>query len=332
MRSFSWAKPPAIVVIGGTHDYLRDREVKNAKLVASKSGLDIIEAYDDAEAVDALTSAGTFGSSCLVVIDAKKADLETVEEIKKTPVKGSCLLLVVPGALSEKKYPAIAPVHGGYRKEHSRPTSRKALKTLAVRFSQAEADRLVGGKGCLPERLAEALVGAAGTDLGVLSFEVQKMSALARSRGEPTINLDMVRSQVRASSDIDMGPLRDALRARSASRVAKELDKIRRRAPDDPLMLMLRAKGGPADLAVSWLQVSIMLRRKASPSEISSRLGIPAWSLERDHLPAAKAWSIPGLRKLVADIAWVDATALRGAPAPWAAFEGALLRACRGTV
>ena len=202
-----------------------------------------------------------------------------------------------------------------------------------MRFSQAEADRLIGGKGCLPERLAEALVGAAGTDLGVLSFEVQKMSALARSRGEPAITLDMVKSQIRASSDIDMGPLRDALRVRNAGRVAKELTRIRRRASEDPLMLMLRAKGGPADMAVSWLQVSILLRKKKSVAEISSRLEIPAWSLERDHIPASKAWTIPALRKLVADIAWVDSTALKGAPAPWAALEGALLSGCsRGSM
>lgn len=333
MRAFSWKSPPALVVIGGTEDYLRDREVRNAKLVASSAGLDVISADDDAEAVDALTSAGTFGTSCLVIIGAKEVHPETVLDLKKNPVKGSGLLIVVPGTLDEKKFPSIAPVHGGYRMEHARPTTKKGLRTLAMRFAQAEADRLVGGKGCLPERLAEALVGAAGHDLGVVSFEIQKMAALARSRGEDSITLDMVKDLLRASSEIDMGPLRDALRARNPKRMAAELSRVRRRAPEDPVMLMLRARGGPADLAVAWLQVSLLLEKKKPLSEISSRLGIPTWSLERDHVVAAKAWTIPALRKLIGDLAWVDSRTLKGAPAPWAAFEGALLSAClKGTM
>ena len=328
MAGMSWRKPPPVVIIGGTEDYLRDREIRNAIRVSRQSGKTVVEANDEGDVLDALSASDTFGIQTLVVIPAKKISPDLVQEHKDSGSKEACILLTVDGALDDSKLPAIAGVHGAYRVEHTRPTTKSGLVKLAERFVRAEADALLPGKGVISEGLTEALTGAVGTDLGMLHFELYKMCALARSRGETQITKDCVQELLRPSSDIDLGPLREALKLRSAGRVAGALDRIRRRAPDDPTMLLLRGKGGPADLVVTLLRASLM-GRGVSADRAAERLGIPTWAYSKDIEPALKNWKTPILRELVGDLASVDRAVLLGSPSPWVALVSALLRACR---
>ena len=323
----SWKKPPPVVAIGGTEEYLRDREIRNAVLVSQRAGREVIRADSESEASDALTAAETFGSPCLVVLPVKEASPELVQEILDAKSPDASLLLYVKGVFDEKKFPALALVHGGCRVQHLRPTSRSGLKKAAVRFSRVEADNLLPGKGALPAKLAEALVGAVGTDLGVIHYELDKICTLARVRGLTEISKGCVQDLVRANNDVDMAPLREALKARNAARVAGALDRMRRRAPDDPVMLLLRARGGPSDLAVSWLKASLL--PKGLPKERKAdRLGASPWQYDKDITPALRRWDVPALRELVSDLARVDRGVFLGAPSPWVALESALLRAC----
>ena len=43
--------------------------------------------------------------------------------------------------------------------------------------------------------------------------------------------------------------------------MAKALSRMHRKAASDPTMLLLRARGGPADLAYRWLQAAMLLER-----------------------------------------------------------------------
>jgi DNA polymerase III delta subunit len=321
----SWKKPPAVVVIGGTQAYLREREVRNALLVSARNGKAVVQAKDLAEAVDAYSAAATFGEASLIVLDAGQAEPSVVEQMISEPAPGSCLLLVVPGALEEKKYPALGLVHAAYQLEHKEPTNKKGRRQLALRFAASEADRLLGEKKTMAPKLIEALVNNVGVDLGVLAFEISKMAALARARGKQEIGLEEVRDMIRGSSDLDLSALREALKARNATRVAAEMDKLRRKAADPPVMLLLRSKGGVSDLAMSWLTCALMLEQGASEVEIAMRLGQPEWAVSRDVVPAAKRWGKKRLRALLTELSRVDRGVLLGSPNPWAALESALL-------
>ena len=325
MARMSWKSPPAAVVIGGTQEYLRAREVRNAVLVSSRSGKAIVEAENQSEVIDAYTAASTFGEPTLIVSDVGQLAVDTVEQMLSEPAAGSCLLLTVAGALDAKKYPVLDLVHSAYQIEHAEPTSKKGRSQLARRFLLAEADRLMGSKKALDEKLAEALVSNVGADLGVLAFELSKMAALARARSKSNITLDEVRSLIRGSSELDLQPLREALKNKNRNKIAGEMDKLRRKSSEPPVMLLLRSKGGVSDLVMNWLTCSLMLEQGASEVEIAMRLGQPEWAVSRDVVPAARRWGTRPLRRLLSDLARVDRGVLLGAPNPWVALESALL-------
>jgi DNA polymerase III delta subunit len=328
LAGMSWKNPPPIVVIGGTEDYLRDREVRNAILQSARSKKAIVRAEGDADVIDAYGVASTFGEATLIVAPAEKISPKTVSSVREDPAPGSCLLIQVEGPLDPSKFPYLGEIHAAYQVEHVRPTTKKGLHQLAERFARAEADRLLGAKGTLDPKLAGALVGAVGTDLGVVHFEIQKMAALARAKGSTQIDAGAVRELIRGSNELDLSGLREALKAKSPSRIATEMDRLRRKsAGDPPLMLLLRAKGGPADLAMRWLTCALMMERGSSEMEISLRLGEPEWAVSKDLIPAAKKWGIPSLRVLVSQLAQVDRGVLKGSPNPWVALESSLLLA-----
>lgn len=328
MARLSWAKPPPVVVVGGTENYLRDREVKNAVRVAASSGISIEYADTADEIHDALNLAETFGQPCLIITGPKAVDGPMLKTYQENPHKRTCILVVVPAALNEKKLPFLEEVHGAFTLEHTKPTTKKGLRELAVRFAQAESDRLLNEKKTLDLKLAKALVNATGIDLGVVAFEILKVTTLARSLKSSTVEVAHLRATIRPSADVDMGPLREALKRQDLVGVATALDKMRRAATSDPVMLLLRAPGGPADLATTWLRAALLIRKGASAGEIAARLSTPEWAVDRDIMPAAQRWQVSTLRTLVADLARVDRAVLKGAPAPWVSCESAILLGC----
>lgn len=327
MSKMSWRNPPPCVAIGGDEDLLRTREIQKAVFMTAQSGRPVTWVEKDSEAVDALTSAATFGEAPLILCPLKEISPETIQEIKKYQPPQTCLLLYHEGALDEAKLPALVEVHGGFRISHMKPTSKKGSRTLAVRFSRKEAEDLLGGKEALPENLAEALVDAVGFDLGCLAFEVQKASAFARFENKTQIEAEHLKKLIRAGNEIDLTPLREALKVKDAKRLSVSLDRIYRASGGDPVMLLLRGKGGPADLAVTWLRAALFLKKGGTQAEMSQRLGIPDWSVP-DIMIALKRWRIPELRNLVQECALVDLSVLKGAPNPWFALQSRLLIAC----
>lgn len=327
--AMSWKKPPPVVVIGGTETFLRSRELQRAVLVTAREGWEIVWARAESDVTSALTMAGTFGTSVLCVAPVSEVSPETVQEAQARPIARTCLLLVCDGLLDEKKYPVLTLVPGGFQVAHNQPTTRKGLEDLAVRFAVTEAGSLLGNKEALSTKLAEALVTAVGAgDLGVLRFELSKMSAMARHENKTSIELAHVKALVKVSSEIDMEPLREALRMRDATRLARALERIRKNSPQDPVMLLLRAKGGPADLSLRWLQVALLLRNGATPPEIAMRTDTPEWIVTRDLVPGARAWGVRRLRELVGGLSQVDRGVLSGCPSPWIACESALMLGC----
>ena len=326
----SWEKPPAAMSVGGSNGFARRRWVRDVILGAYTAGYEVVHAIDDSEVAATLSMGATFGLPTLVIVDAKKVSPETVMSQVGGATPKMCLLLTVDGEVDEKKYPAIAAIHGAYQTAFQWPSPRKSQRNLSERFVIAEAARLMGQKkNPIELSLAKSLVLGVGTDLGTLAFEVSKASALARSEGSPSITVAHILSTVRGSPDADMAPLREALAKADEARTAKALAKIRTKSATDPTMLLLRARGGPADLAYQWLQVSLLLRQGHSVSRIASVIDAPDWAVQRDLIPAAKKWGVKPLRKLVINLAATDRGLLKGIPAPWVACVASLLHGCR---
>lgn len=329
MARMSWGKPPPVIVIGGTETYLVGRDVRNGIRVSSRAGSEITYASTEAEVIDAFTLAETFGTRTLIVADPKAVTADLLKDVQENPLEGTCILIVVPEKLDPKKHPFLSEVHEGFQLVHMMPGKAQEKKNLAVKFAMREAASLLEGhKDALPQRLAEALVNAVGSDLGVVAAEISKMAALARYESSTTITIDHIKALIRPSSEVDMEPLREGLRRRDQKKVAAALDRMRRTTNSDLTMLLLRARGGPADLVLKWLRTAVLLERGASPEEISSRTSTPKWIVERDLIPSARKWGAGPLRRLSAALSVADRGVTQGSPSPWVACESALLLGC----
>lgn len=326
--NLSWDKPPLVMAITGDERFLRRRWLHHVTRGAFQAGYEVVHAGSDGEVVTALSMTAAFGQPTLVLVDGDKVDLETVKTHLADKPKQVCIVMEVDGEVNPKKHPSVALVKKAHTVSYNAPVKRRDRERLAEKHLLLESHRAMGSKDALSPQLATAMVGAVGTDLGVLGYEIGKVTALVRSRGGHKINPADVRAVLRGSSEANMQPLRDALARADGVGVAKALSAIRRKSPTDPTMLLLRARGAPADLAYQWLQTSLMLSKGKPVAEIASVLGSPLWAVERTTVPAAKKWGTRNLVSLVRDLSAVDLGVFRGVPAPWVACEAALLRGC----
>ena len=327
----AWASkgPPPAMMLSGDNRFLRRRGVQHLVNQAYKAGYEVTFALSDGEVIDTISMGSTFGQPTLIVVGSDDVSAETVEALTNDKPSRVGLLIEVTGPVDGKMTPVAALVHGAHHTAFNLPTAKKDLLAFAVRFTAHESDRLIRKKGSISKKLAAAVVRSVGTDIGMLAYEAAKFTALVRSRGEDEVTVADLRATIRGSAAADMQPVRTALAAANGPAMSAALHKVRQKSVSDPTMLMLRARGGPADLAYQWLRASLLLKRGAGASGIASSLGSPEWAITRDVIPAAKRWGCRNLTSLVKGLAHVDKGVQSGIPAPWVACEAALLAGCR---
>ncbi|MBQ73235.1 MAG: hypothetical protein CMJ67_10065 [Planctomycetaceae bacterium] len=324
----SWDKPPPVLAVTGDERFLCRRWLHHAMMGAYQAGYEVVHAGSDGEVIDALSMGTTFGQPTLILVPGGKVDPETVRAHEADKPGRVCILMEVEGNADPKKHPAVALVKKKHTITYCIPARKQDREGRAVKFLVMEAHRLTLNQQALSTDLAKAMIGVMGVDLGVLSYEMSKVTALVRSQGGKQITSAEVKAVVKGHIGVDMQPVRDALASRHTAKMAKALVTLRRKSVTDPTMLLLRARGGPADLAYRWLQAALLLDRGTTPQQIGAMLGSPSWVTERVTIPAARKWGTRNLANLVRDLAHVDRGVLRGVPAPWVACEAALLRGC----
>lgn len=327
----AWTKkgPPPVLMVSGSNYYLRKRLIRHLIQSAYKNQYEVIIATSDGEVITGISMGSTFGTPTLIWVRAADVALETLQEHLDTAPAKMCLLIEVNGAVKTKHHKALeALVPAKQHMTYMTPSKKSDRRTQAVSFIQKESDRLFRKKDTLNKKFAQAIVSAVGDDLGVLAFEIDKYASLARSQGATEIKIEHIKALIRPSSEADMQPLRDALARADVRATAQALDKIHRKTVGDPTMLLLRAKGGPADLVFQWLQAALLLEKGAGVDQIASRLGSPSWAVERSIIPAAKRWKKKNLLPLMESLSRVDRGVFTGVPAPWVACTSALLKGC----
>lgn len=318
----SWMNPPPIVFVGGGETFLRDREIKKAKSAAWSTKRRVVKVTTDSEVSDELNVTRTFGEPVLIIYDrGGKIPSESVRK-EVLGVTESCLLVVLDGDGSD-----ISNSDTTLKIIFSLATSRKDRKDAASKFVAQESKIL--GTPLSDPKLADSLVDIVGEDLGYLSFEVAKASALARSKNLNQISTEILRSTVRAAAGADLSPLTESLAYRDSVGVAKALIRIKSAVSDDPSMLLLRAKSGPAETSLTWIKLASFLEQGVGEEEAAQRSGLPLWLARRTAIPAARNWGLQGLQRLSRRLSEVDRGILAGTiQTPWAACEAALIGAC----
>lgn len=320
MSRRSWANPAPLMFVGGSEDFL----VRRARLLAFKGahtfGRHVMRDIPQSEIEDAIQEADTFGSPVLIWVHDPQLTEAFLTEYAGRTDNNVCLVLSTLSVLNTDKVPApFNSVPEAYRLVYNRPASRRDREKAALLFAVSEAKRL---KVELPDSVAEALVGLVGDDLGVISFEIEKAATLARARKEGSLTPALIRETIRPSADLDLRPLSSALSQRNPAGIAKALTRL---PGPEALPLLLRGRGGPADLALVWLQAAELLDKGSSVEELSARLGQPKWAVEKEIVPATKRWGQRRLSRLVSSLARVDGALLRGAPSAWNLLASSLI-------
>lgn len=328
------------MVVAGTDDFLRDRELTRARRAAGITGRRFTRLPEgDGEGLRAaLSAAFLVADPCLLVLEsgqprrrgqsgtwtAEDAAL-VVEHHQGDDAADVAIVVAHAGEL---------PADGFVRKIVDAVGKRRCLsweapkpweaREAAAKFLRAEVARLGLRIG---EAEAELSVKLSGTDRWLLVQEAAKFSAFVRAEKRE----DVTRADVLALAAPFASEYRDelvaAVAAGNAVGIIRALAIARGSGEGES---PVAACGYLARMVVRWLHVASILasNSKISDEDVASRVGVKAYVLKTTLLSPARRWGVEGLSRLLRDLVAAERGAKQGRANPWVTFEAALLRHC----
>lgn len=325
-----WEKPPPVVVLSGTEGYLRDRELHEAIVVAEESGrqVEVLEGTDRAGLRAALATTGIlFKERSLVVVrNAASVDVELVLEHHAGGDGTVALLLHNEAGIREKSNlnRIVQELPSRLVARFERPKPWEEFQ-YAKAFAVKEAARR---KLKIEPTILDALVRQVGTDLGVLSFELDKLEWLLGAEGEEReVSVDHLRGVVGVQGDMGPRPVVEALESRNVRSLAAAMTNVRRAHGNQISSATMRVLAFVRSAATVWLHVANLLRNSVPMGEIASRAGVHPFVARKVHVPVARRWGEYALLRLLVDLARIERGVRSGQVTPWVALECALFRA-----
>jgi DNA polymerase III delta subunit len=263
-----------------------------------------------------------------IVSDPDKLDVDVVRKHRESKSKDLCLLLVFEKDFTLKsamgKLCEGADIPKRHRLTYKAPAKYKANE-FAADFVKEEA-KAMGYSIGMP--LAESLVTKVGTDYGVLHFELVKVAAYVRSRGEikPEILPKHLKATMSLTGEAAVQPLVDAVSVASVKNTLRALDNLWANSKSDPTLLVCAWLGNQA---VKWLHTSALMTNGADKAEAASRVGVHPYVFDRFVLPVARRWTGPHLKILIKNLSTVERAVRSGHVSPWVELQAGLVRSCR---
>lgn len=325
--SWTWVNPPAVVVISGSHDFLRIRELKKAISAADANHREVlfIGGADRDGLSDVLSSAGVFfkDKSLVIVTDPEKVDTELVWNHHERGDNTTVVLIHHEGAIKAtgalgklvKKLPPKSVA------TFASPTPWEEVEK-AAEFLVAEATHR---KLKLDLRLAAGMVQNIGTDYGILAFEIDKIAMLISAEGcGPEVSSDQVKSVIAGFSELGAMPIVESLGRKDLRGVARALSNMRRTHGGPTSGATLRACALLTHNITTWLHTASLLGQGSSTDEIAERIKLPPFVVRKNILPVARQWSETSLVALLNSMATVERSVKSGHIHPWVELECAL--------
>jgi DNA polymerase III delta subunit len=317
----------SVFLVSGDNEFLCRRLIRDLEKQALGNGwcLDWIDGDDPHSLRTSLQGASSLfqeSGTLSVALTKGKLDSDVVLRFhERTKGKGESALVVYhrgkPSAKSE--FAKLQKKLGGQHRSYLRPPPYKADEE-ALTFFIEEAKRydLV-----LPPPLGKALIERMGSDMGLLSFEMLKISSyMKRLFPEDTeIAPAHVRRVVSNTSD-NIFSFVNALGRKDEKNVFKSLGRIQ--GLKTPLMTVLLASWPTVLL---WYQAAQMTGlRGLSPDKGADTLGINKWRYKNIILPVGQRWGTSSLQNLVSHYSSSEAGILEGNVDVWTQFEVGLLK------
>ena len=303
-------KLPQFMVLAGSEDFLVAREKSRMVQAAWTNGYRVLFPVDSAEADSEISQAEVLALEPLLLVQTWLPDFDAVPEC----VSVLAILDDLPVGLPKNVKTAV----------YSRGASRRDRRQAAERFALQEAKR----HGLtLSEKLAEAMILLTGEDLGIVSWELYKLAAYCRASGNFEVTQEVIAATIRVAVTMpEMSALVEALAARDGIRLGRALSRF---TGEEGTMLLLRAKGGPADAVGLWLRMA-----EAEPGleaeSLAGMFGVPVWQIRNRDAPAVRRWGrdAVALRRLLKSMAELERAILEGrAVSPWVSCQALLLSA-----
>lgn len=323
-----WDSPPPLAAISGKEGFLRRREARNARLAAEKAGRCVVEIPgDDGVAIEeAITSPPMFATENTTVFIEQPEKVNNPHLLMAHHRAGEdeiSVVLLFDGEVPAKMAKALSDLPDGVHVKFPSPKPWE-VESHAVKFCQAEAKR---NRCTMTQKAAVPVVGAVGTDYGVLSFEVLKAATLVRSEGRKEITRADFAKVVAVVFQHEAFPIVRFLGGRDGANVLRSLGLLKRTTREDPTMRVCGLVGSQITV---WIQAIGLLKTGYSPDEAAARLGRHPYAFKKDLLPITKRWSVPLLTKLLRGIASVERSVKGGHANPWVDLNALLYRSCVG--
>ena len=325
--SWTWTHPPPVVVLSGTVEFLRIRELKKAIGAAdrTKRQVQYVEGADRDELSSILSSTGIFftGKNLVVVSTPDKIDLDLVWDHHERGENVTSLLLHHEGTIkANTKFGKLIKKLPPKNVASFAAPKAWEQEQYAVEFLAAEAK---SRKLKLDLRLAAGMVQNIGVDYGILSFEMDKIAMLISAEGDGNeITSEHVKSVMAAFSELGAMPVVEALGRRDLKGLSRALANMRRTHAGHPSGATLKACGLLSHNVTTWLHTASLLSQGANTEEISERIKLHPFVVRKNILPVARRWSEGVLSALLNAIAGVERGVRLGHVNPWVELECAL--------
>lgn len=299
-------------VVYGTDGFLCRRYVQKATKELQSKGYTVHKVSGTPESIEEFISPmlALFGdptSPAFVVDGGLDLDIEYLKKIDHP------ILFVVEGSLPRsKKHPIHSMPKSSYFKFNS-PSVFQA-EEAAINFSISEAK----GYGLeLSKALATNLVKLVGTDFGVISNELLKVSMLANGEKIVTPN------HFRAIAQVSEVSAQDIITAVGACRIKpllKALSSVKKTHQNDPTLLVCGWLGSEAR---KWLLCSSLKRQSRTLDQKTT--GIHPYVLKKNILPSIKKWDEKSSLKLIHLLSDLERYVKTGGKQSWSKLESELV-------
>ena len=323
------------MVISGSDDFMRERELSRARKAATKTQRRWIRLSDgDNVGLDAVLSLSTFVEErSLVVLDVKGTKSGWTAGVEQTVLRHHAsgdddvaLVIVCLGSAGKDSWVSkvVSAVGKGRHLSWDAPKPWEE-REAAAKFLRAEVSRL---GATIPEDLADLTVLSAGSDRWMMVQEALKLTTLLKSEGRDTVTRSDVGAVVAPLSGGQWDDLTTAVANGDRRATIRALTTLRNgpEGGDTPMGACVIL----SNAIVRWLHASSALGQDLSDDDVASRVGIHPFIFKKTVAPVARRWGKEKLTTLLRDVVAVERAIKRGAVNPWVGLEAALLRHCEG--
>jgi len=313
-------KIPPVVLISGGHHFLRWRRLREIIFRYEDAGWDIEELANSDELHNYLCGfAAMFeGSRVALLNSTADFDVDMIKEFGKNPDPQLGFIFCYEGTPKAKS--SFGQLAKAFPKTHAKYPAPSPFEVDEVATNFCVSEVKAKGFSISPD-LAAAWINRVGSDLGVVSFEVQKAVELAEAQGTKELTAGILKGSMAVISEASFWPLIDALAARNSKTVAALLGRLAETRAKQVMPIL----GQIRSTILQCAQAAELAGRGVSPKEAAAIVKAHPFRYQKTVLPFAKHWGKRRMFKLLQKFAATERAVLSGAIDPWNVFVSGIL-------